>query len=161
MRPHQLFAAFAVMIASPALLVAACKSSDDPEEVAPAPGDVTAQAATAPLPAATGTVPPATPTPAAPPATAKATPAQPAAAGTKADAGAGATPDAGATDAGATTTPDAGAIAGKLAACAAKCQSVLQTCLTPKFPADGGLPKLDDPTACQKSFDTCRTACAM
>ncbi|WP_437785708.1 hypothetical protein WMF18_16110 [Sorangium sp. So ce315] len=167
MRAHKLFAAFAVMIASPALLIAACKSSDDPAEVAPAPADVTAPTATAtetaPLPAATGTVPAATPTPAAPPATAKAPPAQPAAAGAKADAGAGAgaATDGGApTDAGAPPTPDAGALSGKLAACAAKCQSILQTCLTPKFPADGGMPRIENPTACQESFDACRTACA-
>ncbi|WP_438030054.1 hypothetical protein [Sorangium sp. So ce233] len=161
MRAHKLFAAFAVMIASPALLIAACKSSDDPEEVAPAPADVTAPPATAPLPTATGTVPAATPTPAAAPATAKASPAQPAAAGAKADAGAGAATDGGApTDAGAPATPDAGALSSKLAACAAKCQSILQTCLTPKFPPDGGLPRIENPTACQESFDACRTACA-
>ncbi|WP_437580884.1 hypothetical protein [Sorangium sp. So ce887] len=162
MRAHKLVVALAVMIASPALLIAACKSSDDPEEVAPAPTDVPAPTATAPLPAATGTVPAATPTPIAPPATAKAPPAQPAAPGTKTDAGApldggdGGAPK----DAGATATPDAGALSGKLAACATKCQSILQTCLTPQFPADGGLPKLADPAACQKSFDDCRTACA-
>ncbi|WP_437971391.1 hypothetical protein WMF04_19730 [Sorangium sp. So ce260] len=159
MRAPKLFAALAVMIASPALLISACKSSDDPEEVAPAPTDVAAPTATAPLPAATGTVPAATPTPAAPPATAKASPTQPAAPGTKTDAGAPL--DAGAPkDAGAPATPDAGALSGKLAACAGKCQSILQTCLTPKFPPDGGLPKIDDPAACQKSFDDCRTACA-
>ncbi|WP_437615850.1 hypothetical protein WMF20_19705 [Sorangium sp. So ce834] len=161
MRAHQLFAALAVMIASPALLIAACKSSDDPEDAGPTPADIAAPTATAPLPAATGTVPAATPTPAAPAAPAKASPAQPAA-GTKADAGAA--PDGGdggaPKDGGATGTPDAGALSGKLAACAAKCQSILQTCLTPKFPADGGLPQIENPAACQKSFDDCRDACA-
>ncbi|WP_438044007.1 hypothetical protein [Sorangium sp. So ce128] len=173
MRAHKLLAAFAVMIASPALLIAACKSSDEPEEVAPAPGAVTAPtatapppaatgtvpAATAPPPAATGTVPAATPTPAAPPATTTAAPTPAAPATPKPDAGAPA--DAGAPkDAGTATTADAGALSTKLAACAAKCQTILQTCLTPKFPADGGLPALADPAACQGSFDSCRTACA-
>ncbi|WP_437916704.1 hypothetical protein WME73_19455 [Sorangium sp. So ce302] len=159
MRAHKLLAAFAVMIASPALLIAACKSSDEPEEVAPAPGAVTAPTATAPPPAATGTVPAATPTPAAPPATTTAAPTPAAPATPKPDAGAPA--DAGAPkDAGTATTADAGALSTKLAACAAKCQTILQTCLTPKFPADGGLPALADPAACQGSFDSCRTACA-
>ncbi|WP_104981493.1 hypothetical protein [Sorangium cellulosum] len=168
MRATKLLAVFAVTTATPGLLaLTACKSSDETEEIAPLPGDAAAPAATAPLPTATGTTPPATPTTAAPPAaaTAKATPAQPAPAGASLlDAGialldAGAPKDAGTTTDGGTKT-DAGALSTKLEACATKCQSILQSCLTPTFPADGGLPKLKDPKACEASFNACHTACA-
>ncbi|WP_437682457.1 hypothetical protein [Sorangium sp. So ce131] len=167
MRATKLLAVFAVMTATPGLLApAACKSSDEAEEIAPLPGDAAAPAATpTPPPAATGTTPPATPTPAAPPATAKANPAQPAPAGASLlDAGvalldAGAPKDAGATTDGGTKA-DAGALSTKIEACATKCQSILQSCLTPTFPADGGLPQLKDPKACEASFESCRSACA-
>lgn len=47
----------------------------------------------------------------------------------------------------------------KLKACAAKCQSVLQSCLTPQFSPDGGLPTIKDPAACQAAAETCRSSC--
>ena len=77
---------------------------------------------------------------------------------------AGVPPDAGKSDAATpdAATPDAGADSGsivKAKACADKCQGVLQSCLTPSFPKDGGLPQLKDPAACQAAFDTCRVAC--
>ncbi|MBI3200553.1 MAG: hypothetical protein HYZ29_03350 [Myxococcales bacterium] len=75
----------------------------------------------------------------------------------KGDAGA---KDAGASDASASS--DAGAKSdaggGKGAACASKCQSVLQTCLLPSA-TEGGLPKLADPQKCQAAFDECAKAC--
>ncbi len=146
------------MIASPALLIAACKSSDEPEEVTPAPGAVTAPAVTAPPPATTGTVPAATPT-------------RPRLGDHdgRPDPCRLGDPEAGRGRADGRGRAEGrrhrhhgrrGGASTKLAACAAKCQSILQTCLTPKFPADGGLPALADPAACQGSFDSCRTACA-
>jgi len=75
----------------------------------------------------------------------------------KGDAGA---KDAGAADASASS--DAGAKSdagsGKGAACAAKCQGVLQACLMPGA-TEGGLPKLADPQKCQAAFDECAKAC--
>jgi len=80
----------------------------------------------------------------------------------KGDAGA---KDGGATDASAST--DSGAAAsdagkadagGKGAACAAKCQSILQACLSPGL-TEAGAPKLPDPHKCQAAFDDCAKAC--
>jgi hypothetical protein len=73
-------------------------------------------------------------------------------------------PDAGASsDAGATTDAaapsDAGAASSSLKVCAEKCQAVLQNCLTPVFPKDGGLPQIKDPAACQAAAEACRTGC--
>ncbi len=79
-------------------------------------------------------------------------------AGTSADAGA--SKDAGDTPKADGGTVDAGsANADKLKACAAKCQSVMQSCLTPSIPADGGFPQLKDPAACQAAAETCRASC--
>lgn len=116
--------------------------------------------------------PSALPPPEPPPAeTAAATPTEPSAAeptpdtptptGTvapkKTDAGA---KDAGAKDASASadaaTPSDAGG--GKSAACASKCQGVLQACLTPGK-TEAGMPTFADPTKCQAAFDECAKAC--
>lgn len=71
----------------------------------------------------------------------------------------GAGTDAGASDAAAPPT-DAGSVSGKLSACFQKCQGILASCATPTFPADGGLPQIKDPKACEAAFETCRAACA-
>lgn len=77
-------------------------------------------------------------------------------AGTSADAGDAPKADAGAADAGAGSTSNAE----KLKACAQKCQSSMQACLTPDTPKPGELPKLKDPAACQAAAEACRAACS-
>lgn len=149
MRASTLVAVFAVVAASQG--VAGCKSEKDEEAILlpspPAASIVPSAVATGPAPVV--------PQPIAPVPAVK-TPA-PVGAGTKADAGA---PVA---DAGAGATTDAGTtggvLSGKLAACASKCQGILQSCLTPAFPADGGFPQIKDPKACQTAFETCSTGC--
>lgn len=95
------------------------------------------------------------------PSAAEATTAAPAVPGTvvakKTDAGA---KDAGTTDASASADAAAPSDAGggKSAACASKCQGVLQTCLTPGK-TEAGMPTFADPTKCQAAFDECAKAC--
>jgi hypothetical protein len=157
MRVQPLVAVFAVFAASQGL--AGCKSESD-EDAPPVPSAVAVPAPVATVSGAAPSIPaPVVPAPVVP-APVTPTPA-PAAAGAKADAGApvadpGAATDAGKSDAGAAD----GALSGKLAACASKCQGVLQNCLTPAFPADGGFPQMKDPKACQTAFDACRAGCA-
>jgi hypothetical protein len=150
-------AVFVLLAASSGL--AGCKSSSDSDEAPAALPTASLTPPAAQLPVATGPVPATPPpaaTPAAPPrAVAPGQPTPAPAASPRPDAGTSA--DAGKPDAAAA---DTGSFPGKLAACAEKCQGILQGCLTPTFPADGGLPQPKDPKVCQSAFDTCRTACA-
>jgi hypothetical protein len=72
---------------------------------------------------------------------------------------AGAPSDAGASTPDAAAPSDAGAASSSLKVCAEKCQAVLQNCLTPVFPKDGGFPQIKDPAACQAAADACRAGC--
>ena len=132
-----------------ALIVAGCKTADkleDPDSgAAPRASIATAD----PLPAASAPAPTViVPTPTPGPAT---TP--------KADAGAPS--DAGAPGVDAGKPADAGAATtGKFAACASKCQAVLQGCALPQITADSGLPQIKDPVACQAAATACFAACA-
>lgn len=150
------------------LCVAACSSSGEKDEAVPGPRpDPSAPSAVPGAPVgATGVIeqPGSQPPSTRPTTTAtKPTTTTPDAgvtpdAGTQADAGAKA--DAGAhADAGAQADAGGGS-AGKLKACTDRCQGVLQSCLTPTIPPDGGLPQIKDPAACQKAFQDCQKACA-
>lgn len=143
-----------------ALLVSGCKSADKQEDevdagVAP---PAASSAALPPATVATAVPPPVNPTPIAAPKTDAGT--------TSSDAGT-ITADAGTTtvaDAG-TITADAGAGAAAAAAafkaCSDKCQAVLQSCAIPTMSADGGLPQMKDPVACQAAATACFAACKL
>ena len=130
-----------------ALLVSGCKTVEKQEDTDSGAAPLASVAAVDPLPsttvaAPTVIVPVPTPGPAGTP---------------KLDAGA--PRDAGAGDAG--KPVDAGAApTGKFAACASKCQAVLQGCALPQITADGGLPQIKDPVACQAAATACFAACA-
>jgi hypothetical protein len=156
MRSSKPLAIFVLLAASSGL--AGCKSSNDSDEAPAAPPAASPAPPPAQLPVATGVVPTTPPTAAAPAAPPRvAAPGQPTSVpATSPVPDAGAPADAGKPDAAAA---DTGIFPGKLAACAEKCQGILQSCLTPTFPADGGLPQPKDPKVCQSAFDTCRAAC--
>lgn len=139
-----------------ALLISGCKSADKQEDEVDA-GVAPPAASSAALPSATvatAVPPPVNPTPIAAPKADAGT--------TSSDAGT-TTADAGATiaDAG-TTTADAGSAAAAAAAfkaCSDRCQGVLQSCAIPTMSADGGLPQMKDPVACQAAATACFAAC--
>lgn len=129
-----------------ALLVSGCKTVEKTDEIDSGAAPLTTVATADPLPTAATVAPPTViviaPTPG------------PAATTPKADAGA--PRDAG------TPAPVAdagGATTGKFAACASKCQAVAQGCVLPQFTADGGLPQIKDPVACQAAATACFAAC--
>ena len=142
------------------LVLAGCTGGSDTGEAVPppAPGSSEAPGGAAPPPgaepsaAATGAAQRPTQPPAAPTASGKPS-------GSAPDAG---LPEAGPSDAGPkdAAAPDSGSSSGKMKACAEKCQLAMQSCLTPTFSKDGGLPQAKDPMACQAAFEGCRTACA-
>jgi hypothetical protein len=148
------FEILAVVVAS--TLLSACKNdnADAPltlDAAAPVPTPVMPPSVMPP-----SVMPPPTPTVVPHPAAPKGTVAT---GGGAALPGTGTLVDAGASD---VTAPpaDAGGASGKLAACFQKCQGILASCATPTFPADGGLPQIKDPKACEAAFETCRAACA-
>lgn len=142
------FEILAVVAAS--TLLSACK--DDNANV-----NLTMDAAVPPPPVVVDAAAP-VPTPVVPPPTPVVTPPTTPKGTATTGAGTGTSLDAGASDAAAPT--DAGAMSGKLSACFQKCQGILASCATPTFPADGGLPQIKDPKACEAAFETCRAACA-
>jgi hypothetical protein len=130
--------------------LAGCKNKDDTDTV---PTIAVPPAVTVPpLPAATAPVPVQPPV-VTPPVVAPKPGTQPLPDGGKPPVDAGAPVDAGKPPA------DAGAAGDKLTGCFNKCQGILQNCLTPTFPADGGFPQPKDPKLCQTAFETCRVAC--
>lgn len=129
-----------------ALLVSGCKTAEKQDELDSGAPPLTTVATADPLPTAATVAPPPVIVPTPTPGPAATTP--------KADAGAP-------VDAGVPTTSDAGtATTGKFAACASKCQAVAQGCVLPQFSADGGLPQIKDPVACQAAATACFAACA-